>query len=64
MKMMFNVFSKKLFGAKYERLTRTMLIYLIVFWGLYISNFQVRIAPFYRGRREAIHYLNRAILWR
>ncbi len=46
MKMMFNVFSKKLFGAKYERLTRTMLIYLIVFWGLYISNFQVRIAPF------------------
>lgn len=46
MKMMFKAFSKKLFGAKYERLTRTMFIYLIMFWGLYIAGFQVRISPF------------------
>lgn len=46
MKMIFNAFSKKLFGAKYERLARTIFIYLIVAWGLYSADFQVRIAPF------------------
>lgn len=46
MKMMFKAFSKKLFGVKYERLTRTIFIDLIMFWGLYIAGFQVRIAPF------------------
>lgn len=46
MKMIFKAFSKKLFGAKYERLTRTIFIYLIIFWGLYIADFQVRISPF------------------
>lgn len=46
MKMIFKVFSKKLFGAKYERLIRTIFIYLIMFWGLYIADFQVRISPF------------------
>ncbi len=46
MKMIFNAFAKKLFGAKYERLARTIFICLIVFWGLYIAGFQVRIAPF------------------
>lgn len=46
MKVIFNSFCKKLFGAKYERLTRTIFICLIVFWGLYIADFQVPIAPF------------------
>ena len=46
MKMIFKAFSKKLFGAKYERLTRTVFIYLIIFWGLYITDFQVQISPF------------------
>lgn len=46
MKMIFKAFAKKLFGAKYERLTRTIFIYLIVFWGLYIADFRVQIAPF------------------
>lgn len=46
MKMIFNAFSKKLFGVKYERLTRSVFVCLIVFWGLYIADFQVRIAPF------------------
>lgn len=46
MKMIFKAFSKKLFGAKYERLIRTIFIYLIIFWGLYIADFQVQISPF------------------
>lgn len=46
MKMMFNAFAKKLFGAGYERLPRTLLTYVIMFWGLYISGLRVEIAPF------------------
>lgn len=46
MKMIFKAFSKKLFGAKYERLTRTIFIYLVVFWGIYIADFQIQISPF------------------
>nr|WP_300833695.1 hypothetical protein [uncultured Acetatifactor sp.] len=45
MKMTGKAFAKKLFGAKYERLPRTLFVDLIVFWGLYIAGFQVRIAP-------------------
>ena len=45
MKMTGKAFAKKLFGAKYERLPRTLLIDVIVFWGLYIAGFQVQIAP-------------------
>ncbi len=44
MKMTGKAFAKKLFGAKYERLPRTLLIYIIVFWGLYIAGCQVQIA--------------------
>lgn len=46
MRMMFKAFAKKLFGANYERLKRTLLVYLIVFWGLHIADFQIQIAPF------------------
>lgn len=46
MRMMFKAFAKKLFGAKYEHLKKTLLVYLIVFWGLHIADFQIRIAPF------------------
>lgn len=46
MKTIFKAFSKNLFGAKYERLTRTIFIYPILFWGLYIADFKVRISPF------------------
>ena len=45
MKMTGKAFAKKLFGARYERLPRTLLIDGIVFWGLYIAGFQVQIAP-------------------
>lgn len=44
MKMMFQAFSKKLFGARYERLIKTLFVYLIVFWGLYTAGFQMQIA--------------------
>ena len=46
MKTIFKAFSKNLFGAKYERLTQTIFIYPILFWGLYIADFKVRISPF------------------
>lgn len=46
MNMMFKAFSKKLFGTKYERLTRTFFIYFIVFWGLHISGFRLQTAPY------------------
>ncbi|MEZ3433667.1 MAG: hypothetical protein K1W34_03390 [Lachnospiraceae bacterium] len=45
MKTTDKAFAKKLFGAKYERLTRTLLIDLIVFLGLHTAGFQVQIAP-------------------
>ena len=45
MKMTFKAIVKKLFGVRYERLARTLLIYLIVFWGLHMADFQIQIAP-------------------
>lgn len=44
MKMTGKAFAKKLFGARYERLPRTLLIDVIIFWGLYIAGFQVQVA--------------------
>ena len=44
-KMSFNVTAKKLLGVKYERLARTLFLDLVVFWGLHIAGFQIRIAP-------------------
>ena len=46
MKMSFEVTAKKLFGVRYERLTRTLFLELVVFWGLHIARFQVEIDPF------------------
>lgn len=48
MKMTFKAMAKNLFGAKYERLYRSIFIYLIIFWGLYIADLKVQIAPFIR----------------
>lgn len=42
---MYRVFAKKLFGVKYERLGKTLLIWLLVFYGLYLAGYRVRIAP-------------------
>ena len=44
MKMTGKAFAKKLFGAKYERLPRTLLMDVILFWGLYMAGFQVKVA--------------------
>ena len=44
MKMTGKAFAKKLFGARYERLLQTILLDVIIFWGLYIAGFQVQIA--------------------
>lgn len=46
MGMMFKAIAKKLFGEKYERLKKTLPVYLLVFWGMYISGFRIRIVPF------------------
>ncbi len=48
MKMTFKAFIKNLFGAQYERLQRNIFIYLVVFFGLYITDWKVQIAPFIR----------------
>lgn len=45
MKMIFKSFAKKLFGTKYERLTRAFFVYPIVFYGLHIADLRVQIAP-------------------
>lgn len=46
MKMIFKAFAKRLFGVKYERLPRTLLIDMVVFWGLHVAGLRVQIAPF------------------
>ena len=48
MKVMGKAFAKKLFGANYERLPKTLLIYLIVFFGLFIADWKLQIALFIR----------------
>lgn len=45
MRMMFRSFAKKLFGVKYERIGRNILIGLIVFWGLHMAELRIEIAP-------------------
>jgi hypothetical protein len=44
MKMTGKAFAKKLLGARYERLLQTILLDIIIFWGLHIAGFQVHIA--------------------
>lgn len=44
MKMTGKAFAKKLFGTRCERLPRTLLLDVIIFWGLYIADFQVQVA--------------------
>lgn len=48
MKMINKAFAKKLFGTKYERLTKSFCIWLLVFAGLRIADVRVEIAPFIR----------------
>lgn len=48
MKMIFKAFAKNLYGAKYERLHRSIFLCLIIFWGLHTAGWKVQIAPFIR----------------
>lgn len=43
MEMIFKSFSKKLFGIKYEKLIRSLIVWPMVFWGLYIAGLKVQI---------------------
>lgn len=45
MKVFFNAFAKKLFGAKYERVARAVVIYFVVFLGLHGAGVQIPVAP-------------------
>lgn len=45
MNMLFKAFAGKLFGTGYGRLRRTLLIDLLLFWGLFTAGFKVQIAP-------------------
>lgn len=42
----YSAFAKKLFGVKYERVGKTLVVCFIVFLGLYIADIQIKIAPF------------------
>lgn len=44
--MIFQMTAKKVLGADYERLKKSVLIWAIVYWGLRIAEVQVEIAPF------------------
>ena len=46
MKMIFKAFLKKLFGTKYEKMVQILFVYLFMFFGLHIADFQIQIAPF------------------
>ncbi|HCT89798.1 MAG TPA: hypothetical protein DF613_00220 [Lachnospiraceae bacterium] len=46
MKMLCKVFSKKLFGVRYERLGKNFFICAIVFWGLHLSGIRIPVRPF------------------
>ena len=61
MKMTGKAFAKKLFGARYERLPRTLLLDVIIFWGLYIAGFQVQIAA--SVRILMINAFTAGIMW-
>ncbi len=46
MRAMFLVFAKGLFGVKMERVPRTLLAWLLAFWGIHLAQIQIQIAPF------------------
>lgn len=46
MRNIYSAFAKKLFGVKYERVSKTLVVCFLVFWGLHIADIQIEIAPF------------------
>ncbi len=45
MRRMFKIFTKKLFGVRYEGLKKALVIDLIVFWGLHTAGYRVAVSP-------------------
>lgn len=45
MKRMYRIFAKKLFGVKYERLKKVLLMDLIMFWGLRTAGCRIAVSP-------------------
>ena len=44
--MLFNAFGKKLFGNGFEKILKYMAVCAVVFFGLYIGEIRIQIAPF------------------
>ncbi len=45
MKIIFKAFAKKLFGVKYERLVRSILLYVILFYALHSAEIRLNVTP-------------------
>ena len=45
MKRSLEAVAKNLFGDGYGRLARALFLYLVVYWGLHITGFQIQVAP-------------------
>lgn len=45
MKMTYKAFARKLFGVKYERLIRTLFVYVIMYYGLRLADIRIPVAP-------------------
>ena len=46
MRRLTRAFVKNIFGADYNKTVRTLLIDLVIFWGLRTSGLRVEVAPF------------------
>lgn len=46
MRMMTEIFARKLFGVKCEHLKKVLLIDIIVFWGLRTAGYRIAVSPF------------------
>ena len=44
--MLFNVFRRKLFGKGFEKILKYLVICAAVFFGLYMAEIRITIAPF------------------
>ncbi len=42
---MYKMFARKLFGVKMEKVKKALFIWLIMFWGLYLADLDIQIAP-------------------
>ena len=47
MKMIFNVFAKKLYGTRYEKLVRSVLLFGILFYVFHSAEIRINIAAFF-----------------